>query len=104
MRPSEGLTPPPSSEQQRVREQALLTEIDLLRRTLVRCSLAIRDPAPSIELCLRDLRQALRGQEAVTSLRALLPRLENVLAESEFMRASRVNKELAALSAQVARL
>src|SRR5690606_39087881 len=95
---------PSVPEQQRLREQALLTEIDLLRRTLVRCSLAIRDPAPSIELCLRDLRQALRGQEAVTSLRALLPRLENVLAESEFMRASRVNKELAALSAQVARL
>lgn len=95
---------PTSSEQQRLREQALLSEIDLLRRTLVRCSLAIRDPAPAIELCLRDLRQALRGKDALTSLRALLPRLENVLAESEYLRASRMSKELADLSAQVARL
>lgn len=104
MRPSEGLTPPPSSEQQRVREQALLTEIDLLRRTLVRCSQAVRDPAPAIELCLQDLRQALRGQETVAGLRALLPRLENVLAEGDYLRASRTSRELAALSAQVARL
>src|SRR5690606_41709893 len=53
MRPSEGLTPPPSSEQQRVREQALLTENELLRRTLVRCSKAASDRAPAIELCLQ---------------------------------------------------
>lgn len=104
MRVDEGPVAQPAPEQQRLREQTLLTEIDLLRRTLVRCSLAIRDPAPSIELCLRDLRQALRGKETVVSLRALLPRLENVLAESDYLRASRVNKELAALSAQVARL
>lgn len=94
----------PLSPEQRMREQALLTEIDLLRRTLVRCSLAIRDPAPPIERCLRDLRQALRGKETVASLRALLPRLENVLAESEFLRGSRANKDVAALSAQVSRL
>ncbi len=101
----DGQTAHPSLEQQqRLREQALLTEIDLLRRTLVRCTLAIRDPAPAIELCLRDLRQALRGKETLSGLRALLPRLENVLAESEYLRASRMSRELVALSAQVARL
>ena len=101
-RPNDG--PPSHEQQQRLREQALLTEVDLLRRTLVRCSLAIRDPAPAIELCLRDLRQALRGKETLSGLRALLPRLENVLAESEYLRASRMSRELVALSAQVARL
>jgi diguanylate cyclase len=105
IRTHDGSTAPLSHEQQqRLREQALLTEIDLLRRTLVRCSLAIRDSSPAIELCLRDLRQALRGKETLSGLRALLPRLENVLAESEYLRASRMSRELVALSAQVARL
>lgn len=84
--------------------QALLAEVDLLRRTLVRCSQAVRDPAPTLQQCLRDLRQALRGKEALPSLRALLPRLENVLAEGEYQQSSRMSRELAALSAQVARL
>ena len=101
---NDGQTAQPSLEQQRLRDQALLTEIDLLRRTLVRCSLAIRDPSPATELCLRDLRQALRGKETLPGLRALLPRLENVLAESDYLRSSRMSRELVALSAQVARL
>ena len=56
--------------------------VDLLRRSLVRSSLAVEGADPAVERCLQQMREVLRDGDLDDGLGQLVPRLEKAVLDS----------------------
>ncbi|MHC8356536.1 diguanylate cyclase [Pseudomonas sp. LB3P81] len=93
-----------SIEQQEKLERRWDARLDLLRRGLVRSTLAAEGTDRAVDQCMKEMREVIRTNEMDAGLAALLPRLEKAVLDSEQRRETRVNQTSAALSALVAQL
>ena len=78
-----------SLEQQEKLERRWDARLDLLRRGLVRSSLAAEGSDKSVDQCMQELRDILRRDDIDAGLSALIPRLEKAVLDSEKSRQSR---------------
>lgn len=93
-----------SIDQQEKLERRWNARLDLLRRGLVRSSLAAEGSDRAVDVCMKEMREVLRGDDMDARLAALIPRLEIAVLESEKRRQSRVQQIGSALGALVAQL
>ncbi len=91
-------------EQQEKLERRWDARIDLLRRGLVRSSLAAEGADKSVDQCMQDLREILRRDDMDAGLSALIPRLEKTVLDSEQRRQQRIEQVASGLSSLVAQL
>ncbi|NQD79727.1 diguanylate cyclase [Pseudomonas sp. CrR14] len=91
-------------EQQEKLERRFDARIDLLRRGLVRSSLAAEGADKAVDQCMHDLREILRRDDMDAGLSALIPRLEKTVLDSEQRRQQRVEQVASGLSSLVAQL
>ena len=87
-----------SLEQQELQEQRWNERLDLLRRGLVRSSLAAEGSDKAVDQCMQELRELIRGEQMDAGLSALIPRLEKAVLDSEQRRQQRVEQNIAGLS------
>lgn len=80
------------------------SRVDLLRRGLVRSSLAAEGTDKAIDQCMQELREIIRRDDMDNGLSALIPRLEKVALESEVRRQERSGQIVQALSALIQQL
>ena len=78
--------------------------LDLLRRGLVRSTLAAEGTDRTVDQCMKEMREAVRTNEMDAALAALLPRLEKAVLDSEQRRETRVEQVSAALDTLVTQL
>jgi diguanylate cyclase len=76
----------------------------LLRRGLVRSTLAAEGTDRAVDQCMKEMREVVRTDEMDAGLAALLPRLEKAVLDSEQRRETRLNQTSAALTALVTQL
>ncbi|MEX6500505.1 GGDEF domain-containing protein [Pseudomonas zhanjiangensis] len=88
-----------SLEQQEKLERRWESRLDLLRRGLVRSSLAAEGADKAVDQCMQELRETLRRGDMDAGLAALIPRLEKTLLDSEQRRQQRVAQVAGALRA-----
>ncbi len=93
-----------SLEQQEKLEGRWNARLDLLRRGLVRSSLAAEGVDKVVDQCMQDLRELLRRDDMDAGLAALIPRLEKSVLDSELQRQQRVGQVTSALAGLVERL
>ncbi|OEC33339.1 diguanylate cyclase [Pseudomonas cuatrocienegasensis] len=93
-----------SLEQQEKLERRWDARLDLLRRGLVRSSLAAEGVDRGVDQCMHELREILRRDDIDAGLSALIPRLEKAVLDSEQRRQERVGQVSGALSALVDQL
>ena len=93
-----------SIEQQEKLERRWDARLDLLRRGLVRSTLAAEGTDRAVDECMKEMRDVVRTDDMDAGLAALLPRLEKAVLDSEQRRETRVNQTSAALTALVAQL
>jgi len=93
-----------SVEQQEKLERRWEARLDLLRRGLVRSTLAAEGTDRAVDQCMKEMRDVIRTDEMDAGLAALLPRLEKAVLDSEQRRETRVNQTSAALTALVTQL
>ncbi|MDQ0123662.1 diguanylate cyclase [Pseudomonas lini] len=93
-----------SVEHQEKLERRWDARLDLLRRGLVRSTLAAEGTDRAVDECMKEMREVIRTNEMDAGLAALLPRLEKALLDSEQRRETRVNQTGASLAALVAQL
>ncbi len=93
-----------SLEQQEQLERRWDARLDLLRRGLVRSSLAAEGADKAVDQCMQDLREILRRDDMDGGLAALIPRLEKTVLDSEQRRQQRVEQVASALAALAAQL
>ncbi|MDA7086694.1 diguanylate cyclase [Pseudomonas sp. SA3-5] len=93
-----------SLEQQEVLERRWDARVDLLRRGLVRSSLAAEGADKAVDQCMQDLRAILRRDDMDAGLAGLIPRLEKAVLDSEQRRQQRVGQVSSALVALVGQL
>jgi diguanylate cyclase len=93
-----------SIEQQEKLERRWDARLDLLRRGLVRSTLAAEGTDRAVDQCMKEMREVVRTDDMDAGLAALLPRLEKAVLDSEQRRETRVNQTSAALSALVTQL
>lgn len=93
-----------SIEQQEKLERRWDARLDLLRRGLVRSTLAAEGTDRAVDLCMKEMREIVRSDDMDAGLAALLPRLEKAVLDSEQRRETRVNQTSAALTALVSQL
>lgn len=86
-----------SLEQQERLDQRWNAQLDLLRRGLVRSSLAAEGVDPSVDRCMRDLREIIRKEDMYAALEELVPRLERTLLDGDQQRQQRTEQALGAL-------
>ncbi|SHL33329.1 GGDEF domain-containing protein [Phytopseudomonas punonensis] len=91
-------------EQQEKLERRWDMRIDLLRRGLVRSSLAAEGSDKSVDQCMQDLREILRRDDMDAGLSALIPRLEKTVLDSEQRRQQRIEQVASGLSSLVTQL
>ena len=77
---------------------------DLLRRGLVRSSLAAEGTDKAVDQCMQELRDILRRDDMDGGLAGLIPRLEKAVLDSEHRRQERMAQISTALGALVAQL
>jgi diguanylate cyclase len=87
-----------SLEQQELQEQRWNERLDLLRRGLVRSSLAAEGSDKAVDQCMQELRELIRGEQMDAGLSALIPRLEKAVLDSEQRRQQRVEQNVAGIS------
>ncbi|MBN6714634.1 diguanylate cyclase [Pseudomonas capsici] len=92
-----------------IEQQDLLAErwnarLDLLRRGLVRSSLAAEGTDRSVDECMKEMREIVRKDDMDAGLAALIPRLEKAVLDSEQRREVRVGQISSALNALVTQL
>lgn len=85
-------------EQQERLEQRWEARVDLLRRGLVRSSLAAEGSDKAVDQCMQELRELLRRKDIDSGLARLIPRLEKTVLDSEQRRQQRVKQNVAALT------
>ncbi|KAF2389088.1 GGDEF domain-containing protein [Pseudomonas frederiksbergensis] len=93
-----------SIEQQEKLERRWDARLDLLRRGLVRSTLAAEGTDRAVDLCMKEMREVVRTDDMDAGLAALLPRLEKAVLDSEQRRETRVDQVSAALNALVSQL
>ena len=77
---------------------------DLLRRGLVRSSLAAEGTDKAVDQCMQELRDILRKDDMDSGLAGLIPRLEKAVLDSEHRRQERMAQVSSALGALVGQL
>ena len=87
-----------SLEQQELQEQRWNERLDLLRRGLVRSSLAAEGSDKAVDQCMQELRDLIRGEQMDNGLSALIPRLEKAVLDSEHRRQQRVEQNVAGIT------
>ncbi|WP_462380281.1 GGDEF domain-containing protein [Pseudomonas sp. Marseille-QA0892] len=93
-----------SLEQQERIEQRWETRLDLLRRGLVRSSLAAEGSDKAVDQCMKELRNVMRSESMDAALSSLIPRLEKAVLDSEQRREQRgemVAQSLTAIASQL---
>ncbi|MDA8481846.1 GGDEF domain-containing protein [Pseudomonas resinovorans] len=85
-------------EQQEKLERRWDARLDLLRRGLVRSSLAAEGSDKAVDQCMQELREIIRGEQMDAGLAALIPRLEKAVLDSEQRRQQRVEQNVSALT------
>ena len=93
-----------SIEQQEKLERRWDARLDLLRRGLVRSTLAAEGTDRAVDQCMKEMREVVRTDDMDAGLAALLPRLEKAVLDSEQRRETRINQTSAALTALVSQL
>jgi diguanylate cyclase len=93
-----------SIEQQEKLERRWNARLDLLRRGLVRSTLAAEGTDRAVDECMKEMREVIRTNDMDAGLAALLPRLEKAVLDSEQRRETRANQTSAALTSLVAQL
>ena len=93
-----------SIEQQEKLERRWAARLDLLRRGLVRSTLAAEGTDRAVDQCMKEMRDVVRTDDMDAALAALLPRLEKAVLDSEQRRETRVEQISTALTALVAQL
>lgn len=93
-----------SLEQQEKIERRWAARLDLMRRGLVRSTLAAEGTDRAVDQCMKEMRDVVRTDDMDAALAALLPRLEKAVLDSEQRREVRVDQVSAALTALVAQL
>jgi diguanylate cyclase len=93
-----------SIEQQEKLERRWDARLDLLRRGLVRSTLAAEGTDRAVDQCMKEMREVVRTDDMDAGLAALLPRLEKAVLDSEQRRETRVDQVSAALAALVSQL
>ncbi|WP_421556304.1 GGDEF domain-containing protein [Pseudomonas kitaguniensis] len=93
-----------SVEQQDKLERRWAARLDLLRRGLVRSTLAAEGTDRAVDQCMKEMRDVVRTDDMDAALAALLPRLEKAVLDSEQRRETRVDQTSTALTALVAQL
>ena len=87
-----------SLEQQESLELRWEARLDLLRRGLVRSSLAAEGSDKAVDSCMQELRELLRRNDIDTGMSALIPRLEKAVLLSEKRREERIEQNIAGVS------
>ncbi|WP_337056054.1 GGDEF domain-containing protein [Pseudomonas sp. USHLN015] len=87
-----------SLEQQEKLERRWDARLDLLRRGLVRSSLAAEGTDKAVDQCMQELREIIRGDQIDAGLSALIPRLEKAVLDSEQRRQQRIDQNVGALT------
>lgn len=85
-------------EQQEQLEQRWQARLDLLRRGLVRSSLAAEGSDKGVDQCMQELRDILRRDDMDNALAALIPRLEKAVLDSEKHRQTRAEQAIAGIT------
>ncbi|MDH4583878.1 diguanylate cyclase [Pseudomonas sp. BN415] len=85
-------------EQQEKIEKRWDARLDLLRRGLVRSSLAAEGSDKAVDLCMQELREIIRSEQMDAGLSALIPRLEKAVLDSEQRRQQRIEQNVSALT------
>ncbi|WP_371370194.1 diguanylate cyclase [Pseudomonas sp. QL9] len=85
-------------EQQERLEKRWEARVDLMRRGLVRSSLAAEGSDKAVDQCMQELRELLRRKDIDSGLARLIPRLEKTVLDSEQRRQQRVKQNVAALT------
>ena len=93
-----------SIEHQDTLERRWNARLDLLRRGLVRSTLAAEGTDRTVDQCMKEMREAVRTDEMDAALAALLPRLEKAVLDSEQRRETRIDQMSVALNALVTQL
>ncbi|AOE82628.1 GGDEF domain-containing protein [Pseudomonas sp. TCU-HL1] len=93
-----------SLEQQETLEKRWDARLDLLRRGLVRSSLAAEGSDKAVDQCMQELREIIRGEQMDAGLSALIPRLERAVLDSEQRRQQRLEQNVNALTGIAGRL
>ncbi|WP_397450788.1 diguanylate cyclase [Pseudomonas sp. NA-150] len=93
-----------SIEQQDKLERRWNARLDLLRRGLVRSSLAAEGSDQAVDQCMKEMREIVRRDDMDAGLAALIPRLEKAVLDSEQRRETRVTQMGTALNALVTQL
>ena len=93
-----------SVEQQDKLERRWAARLDLLRRGLVRSTLAAEGTDRAVDQCMKEMREVIRTDDMDAGLAALLPRLEKAVLDSEQRRETRVDQIGTALSELVRQL
>ncbi|MFJ3486725.1 diguanylate cyclase [Pseudomonas sp. NPDC090202] len=93
-----------SIEQQDKLEKRWNARLDLLRRGLVRSSLAAEGADKAVDQCMKEMREIVRKDDMDAGLAALIPRLEKAVLDSEQRREQRIEQMGTALTALVTQL
>jgi len=93
-----------SIEQQDKLEKRWNARLDLLRRGLVRSSLAAEGADRAVDQCMKEMREIVRKDDMDAGLAALIPRLEKAVLDSEQRREQRVEQMGTALTSLVTQL
>lgn len=91
-------------EQQDKLENRWNARLDLLRRGLVRSSLAAEGSDRAVDLCMKEMREIVRKDDMDAGLAALIPKLEKAVLDSEQRReerAAQISRALVALVVQL---
>lgn len=93
-----------SIEQQEKLERRWEARLDLLRRGLVRSTLAAEGSDRAVDQCMKEMREVIRTDNMDAALAGLIPRLEKAVLDSEQRRETRVAQVSSALSSLVSQL
>ena len=93
-----------SLEDQEKLERRWDLRLDLLRRGLVRSSLAAEGTDKAVDQCMHELREIVRRDDMDAGLSALIPRLEKAVLDSEQRRVERATQVTGALGSLVNQL
>lgn len=93
-----------SIEQQEKLERRWDARLDLLRRGLVRSTLAAEGSDKIVDQCMKEMREVIRSDNMDAGLAGLIPRLEKAVLDSEQRRETRMNQVSDALTALVNQL
>lgn len=87
-----------SLEEQEKLERRWESRFDLLKRGLVRSSLAAEGSDKAVDQCMQELREIVRGDKLDAGLSGLIPRLEKAVLDSEERRRQRAEQSVVALN------